>query len=152
MALFRGSWVEKEGAVRWFSKKKKKKKNWREWKMVCRWKRQVRELYKRFLGMKISGQCSEPMQKLLPVQRLQTHRLSFFFFLLKTLTELWLTLRVRLHCTEKVSRCMSACVGPVYFSRTRKDSTHIDFFFLAENFDGALANIVCTFRLHWKGK
>ena len=42
--------------------------------------------------MKISGQCSEPIQKLLPVQRLQSHR--FFFFWLKTLTELWLTLRI----------------------------------------------------------
>ena len=51
----------------------------------------MRELYKRFLGMKISGQCSEPIQKLLPVQRLQSHR---FFFWLKTLTELWLALRI----------------------------------------------------------
>ena len=55
-------------------------------------KRKVRELHKRFLGTKISGQCSEPIQKLLPVQRLQTHRL--FFFGLKTLTELWPTLRI----------------------------------------------------------
>ena len=65
----------------------------------------MRELYIRFLGIKISGQCSELTQKSLPVQRLQTHRLFFFFFFsLKTLTELWLTLRPRLDCIEKVSR------------------------------------------------
>ena len=101
MVLFWGSWVEKEDVVRWFSKEIK---NWRERKMVCGWGSQVRELYIRFLGIKISGQCSELTQKSLPVQRLQTHRLFFFFFLLKTLTELWLTLRPRLDCIEKVSR------------------------------------------------
>ena len=77
MVLFWGSWVEKEDVVRWFSKEIK---NWRERKMVCGWGSQVRELYIRFLGIKISGQCSELTQKSLPVQRLQTHRLFFFFF------------------------------------------------------------------------
>ena len=125
MVLFRGSWVEKEDV---------------DERVKCG------NFIKGFWARKFLDSVPNQYRNYSPYK--DSKHIDFFFFWLKTLTELWLTLRARLECTKKVDRrvyifwrvCIF-CVGHEHYSRDpqRLQTHQLFFFFLAENFNWALA-------------